>query len=311
MSTNRNLNRAKAAKNDEFYTMYEDVQAELSAYAHLFRGKSVMCPCDRFESAFTRYFLDNRHTLGLTRFTATYYAPNTTRGNLLTVSAGDHAPVIETLYGDGDFRSAHVSALMMEHDVVCTNPPFSLFREFVDWLIIHGKEFVIIGNINALTCKNVFGYIQAGRLWTGTRRPKKFVQPDGSLSPNMAGLACWFTNMPVPKLLEPIELWRKYTPEMYPRYDNYNAINVSRLRDIPVDYPGVMGVPITYLTAHCPAQFEIIGVDESSGKGLSRGLWRKTSGVAQPMVKGNRLYSRVFIRHLNPEPAQTQNYNAL
>jgi len=302
MSTNSNLRRAKAAKNDEFYTLYEDVAKELSEYAPLFRGKSVMCPCDRFESAFTRYFLDNRHALGLTRFTATYYAPNTTRGNLLTAAAGDPSTHIETLYGDGDFRSAHVSALMMEHDIVCTNPPFSLFREFVDWLIIHGKEFAIVGSINALTYKNVFGYFQAGRLWTGKHLPKKFIQPDGST--RQLGNICWFTNLPVPKLLEPIELWRKYTPEMYPRYDNYAAINVNRVRDIPVDYPGVMGVPLTYLMVHCPAQFEIIGVDETTGKGLSGGLLHETATEVMPLVNGQRLYTRVFIRHLNPEPAQ-------
>ena len=302
MASNSNLHRARTAKNDEFYTLYEDVSAELSAYAHLFQGKSVLCNCDRPESAFTRYFLDNLNTLGLTRFTATHYAPNTTRGNLLTVSAGDPAPHTETLYGDGDFRSAHVSLLMMEHDIVCSNPPFSLFREYIDQLMVHGKEFAIVGNKNALGYKNVFGYIQANRLWTGNHLPKKFIQPDGSTK--QLGNICWFTNMPVPRLLEPIELWRKYTPEMYPRYDNYDAINVNRLCDIPVDYPGVMGVPLTYLDRHCPAQFEIVGICENVGKGFSGGLWRKTSGVAEPMVKGNRLYSRVFIRHLNPEPPQ-------
>ena len=309
MSTNSNLHQARTAKNDEFYTLYEDVSAELSAYAHLFRGKSVLCNCDRPESAFTRYFLDNLHTLGLTRLTATHYAPDTTRGNLLTVSAGDPAPHTETLYGDGDFRSAHVSLLMMEHDIICSNPPFSLFREYIDRLIVHGKEFVAIGNINALTYKNVFSYIQAGRLWTGNRHPKKFLQPDGSI--RQLGNICWFTNLPVHRLKEPIKLRCKYTPEMYPRYDNYDAINVNRVRDIPVEYPGVMGVPITYLTVHCPAQFEIVGACENVGKGFSGRLWSKASGVSEPLVNGHKLYDRVFIRHLSPEPAQPQNYNAL
>jgi hypothetical protein len=309
-ANNSNLHQARTAKNDEFYTDIYDVQAELAGYRHLFKGKSVLCNCnDGPGGAFYRYAAAYFTEWKAARVVTTTFVPggHGVKYELTGDANGDgyvdNLDYSETpLEGNGDFRSPECVALLKQADIVIGNPPFSLFREYIDQLMEHGKELVIIGNINALTYKNVFGYIQANRLWTGNHHPKKFLQPDGSIK--QLGNICWFTNMPVPKLLEPIELWRKYTPEMYPRYDNYDAINVNRVWDIPVDYPGVMGVPKTYLTVHCPAQFEIVGVDESAGKGGSCGLWDEASGVAQPLVNGQRRFSRVFIRHLNPEPVQ-------
>jgi hypothetical protein len=310
MANNSNLHQARRAKNDEFYTDIYDVQAELAGYRHLFQGKSVLCNCnDGPGGAFYRYAAAYFTEWKAAKVTTTTFVPggHGVKYELTGDTNGDGYVdnldyVATPLEGDGDFRSPECVELLKQADIVIGNPPFSLFREYVDQLMEHGKEFVIVGSINALTYKNVFGYIQAGRLWTGNRHPKKFLQPDGGIK--QMGNICWFTNMPVPKLLEPIELWRKYTPEMYPRYDNYDAINVNRVWDIPVDYPGVMGVPLTYLTVHCPAQFEVVGVCENVGKGFSGGLLHETATEVMPVVNGVRSYIRVFIRHLNPEPAQ-------
>lgn len=310
---NSNLHRARKAKNDEFYTDIYDVQAELAGYRHLFQGKSVLCNCnDGPGGAFYRYAAAYFTEWKAARVVTTTFAPGGNgvkyelTGDTNNDGYVDNLDYVATpLEGDGDFRSPECVELLKQADIVVSNPPFSLLREYIDQLMEHGKEFVIVGNKNALAYKNVFGYIQAGRLWTGRTFLKEFRRSDGSMTTNMAGLACWFTNMPVPKLLEPIELWRKYTPEMYPRYDNYDAINVNRVWDIPVDYPGVMGVPKTYLTVHCPAQFEIVGVCENVGKGFSEGLLHETATEVMPVVNGRRLYDRVFIRHLNPEPVQT------
>lgn len=327
---NSNLHQARAAKNDEFYTDIYDVQAELAGYRHLFQGKSVLCNCnDGPGGAFYRYAAAYFTEWKAAKVTATTFAPggHGVKYELTGDANGDgyvdNLDYSETpLEGDGDFRSPECVALLKQADIVIGNPPFSLFREYIDQLMEHGKEFVIVGNINALTYKNVFGYIQAGRLWTGKHANKslEFRVPasypltgsstrrddNGNGFIKVPGI-CWFTNMPVPKLLEPIELWRKYTPEMYPRYDNYDAINVNRVWDIPVDYPGVMGVPITYLTVHCPAQFEIVG-SRRWFYNPELCVWKDENGVGTTRNKivlgGKELYDRVFIRHLNPEPAQ-------
>ena len=214
---------------------------------------------------------------------------------------------LSLLEGNGDFRSAECIELLKQADVVVTNPPFSLFREYVAQLMEYEKAFIIIGNQNAITYKEIFPLFQNNRLWLGygfNGNVAFFNSPYDDYavsSQHKEGLirvsgVMWFTNIDVDKRHEDIILYRTYTPNDYPHYDNYDAIEVSKTADIPCDYFGVMGVPITFMDKYNPDQFEIIGCTESEGKGFSNGLWNSKSGVAQPLVNGKRLYKRIFIR---------------
>jgi len=208
--------------------------------------------------------------------------------------------VLTKLRGNGDFRSAECVEMLKEADVVVTNPPFSLFREYVAQLIEYGKKFLIIGNMNAITYKEIFPLIKDNRIWLGYENgakeylasenyaeeyPNKVYMRDGHYYAKM-GNTGWFTNIVHKKRHETLDLYKTYTPEEYPRYDNYDAINVDKTADIPMDYPGVMGVPITFMDKYNPEQFEIIGATESEGKGFSNGLWKKESSVSQPLIGG-------------------------
>ena len=221
------------------------------------------------------------------------------------------------LEGNGDFRSPECLALLDEADIVVTNPPFSLFRDYVAVLMEHQKKFIIIGNSNAITYKEVFPLIVQDKLWLGvTRRgtgsmwfrvmedfPEKTGQKiENGIRYQTIGNSAWFTNLDVKKRHEELILVKRYSPEEYPSYDNYDAIEVSKIVDIPYDYSGIMGVPITFLGKYNPDQFEIIGATESEGKGFSNGLWDEKSGIAQPLVQGTRKYKRIFIRNKHPEP---------
>ncbi|MBR1621791.1 MAG: adenine-specific methyltransferase EcoRI family protein [Prevotella sp.] len=342
---NSNLNQAKEAKKDEFYTQLSDIENELRHYRSHFQGKTVLCNCDDpYESNFFKYFALNFNALGLKKLIATCYNGSPVQGNELMIDFGNFSyepkkiaykveisevndsngdgvinltdvqyliknknNVLSLLKENGDFRSNECIELLKQSDIVVTNPPFSLFREYVAQLIDYGKKFLIIGHQNAITYKEIFPLIMNNKLWLGygfKGGAAHFVSPyDDVESANdhkkgmirVSGVH-WFTNLEIKKRHEELILYSKYNDSEYPRYDNYDAINVNKTNEIPMDYDGVMGVPITFLDKYNPEQFEIIGATESEGKGFSNGIWNKNSKVAQPLVNGERKYKRVFIR---------------
>lgn len=342
---NSNLNQAKEAKKDEFYTQLSDIENELRHYRSHFQGKTVLCNCDDpYESNFFKYFALNFNALGLKKLIATCYNGSPVQGNELMIDFGNFSyepkkiaykveisevndsngdgvinltdvqyliknknNVLSLLKENGDFRSNECIELLKQSDIVVTNPPFSLFREYVAQLIEYGKKFLIIGHQNAITYKEIFPLIMNNKLWLGygfKGGAAHFVSPyDDVASANdhkkgmirVSGVH-WFTNLEIKKRHEELVLYSKYNDSEYPRYDNYDAINVNKTNEIPMDYDGVMGVPITFLDKYNPEQFEIIGATESEGKGFSNGIWNKNSKVAQPLVNGERKYKRVFIR---------------
>ena len=259
-SANANLHKAKGAKNDEFYTQLTDVAKELMHYKHHFKDKIVFCNCDDPTwSAFWKYFHLNFAELGLKKLISTHYdreeatyKTEYTGGDDNDVEVGVKTP----LEGNGDFRNQECLDLLDESDIVVTNPPFSLFREYVAVLMEHKKNFLIIGNKNAITYKEFFSLLKDDEVWIGCNNVHEFEQPDGSIK--KFGNIGWFTNLDIQKRHEKLILWKQYTPEEYPKYDNYDAINVNKVSEIPVDYDGVMGVPITFLDKHNPGQFEIV-----------------------------------------------------
>lgn len=278
MAANANLHKAKNEKNDEFYTQLTDVSEELKHYKQHFKNKVVFCNCDDPSwSAFWKYFHLNFARLGLCKLISTHYDKNKPTYKMEYEGGDDdniNAGTVTPLEGNGDFRSKECLDLLDECDIVVTNPPFSLFREYVKTLMEHGKKFLIIGNINAITYKEFFPMIKNNEIWMGssiTSGDRKFNVPDDY---PLAAAGCgidddgrkfirvkgvrWFTNLDHAKRHEKLLLWKHYTPEEYPKYDNYDAININKVRDIPVDYDGVMGVPITFLDKYNPDQFEIV-----------------------------------------------------
>lgn len=262
MAANKNLHKAKTAKNDEFYTQLTDVSKELMHYKQHFKDKIVLCNCDDPTwSAFWKYFHLNFEVLGLKKLISTHY-DKTQPTYKMEYTGGDDNDVevgVKTpLEGNGDFRNQECLDLLDKADIIVTNPPFSLFREYVDVLMEHEKQFLIIGNKNAITYKEFFPLLRRNKVWLGCTNVKEFLQPDGSIK--KFGNIGWFTNLDVAKRHEKLILWKYYTPEEYPKYDNYDAINVNKVSDIPVDYDNVMGVPITFLDKYNPEQFEILGI---------------------------------------------------
>lgn len=259
--TKANLQRAKNVKNDEFYTKLTDVSKELMHYTERFKDKIVYCNCDDPTwSAFWKYFHLNFSALGLKKLISTHYDKNEptyrmeyTGGDDNNIDAGVKTP----LEGNGDFRNKECLDILDEADIVVTNPPFSLFREYIAVLMEHEKKFLVIGSKNAITYKEFFPLLKNDYVRIGYNNPSEFLQPDGSTK--KFGNIGWFTNMDVTKHNEKLVLRKKYTPEEYPRYENYDAINVNKLSDIPVDYDGVMGVPISIMDKYNPDQFEIVG----------------------------------------------------
>ncbi len=364
---NENLGAAKKAKNDEFYTQYADIEKEMNAYLEydpdVFRDSTILLPCDDPEwSNFTKYFSQNFEKLGLKKLISTSYAPNSkpkeipyqptlfelesenfdeekteSNGKIFTLTRDKTANGVinfedlewEYLAGDGDFRSPEVTRLRDEADFIITNPPFSLFREFLVWIVTGRKKFSIIGNSNAITYKEVFPLIKENKLWLGSTANNSdlvFEVPEGyeikaayrEKAARMGyvgnftrlGNACWFTNIEHGKRHQPLPLMtmadnikfsrhKEVKRSGYQKYENYDALEVPFTDAIPEDYDGVMGVPISFLDKYSPEQFEIVGATESEGKGFSCGLWRADSSVAQPLVNGNRLYKRIFIRKVS------------
>lgn len=331
---NTTLSQAKKSKNDEFYTRLTDIEKELVHYRHHFKDKVVLCNCDDpFESNFFKYFVLNFNVLGLKKLITTCYGTSPIANEQISLFeiSGDERQkgrpykaivnkVCDTtgdggidmqdvinlfkmrenelieLKGNGDFRSDECIEMLKEADIVVTNPPFSLFRDYVAQLFEYNKQFVIIGNKNAITYKEIFPLFQSNSLWLGKMVPSDFIVPGGELSGKLGGLTRWFTNLDIKKRHEDIILVKKYNEEDYPKYDNYDAIEVNRVANIPVDYiqekqvsqeeyeklvaegfyvevleiseggvltiiikNPVMGVPITFLDNYNPHQFEIIG----------------------------------------------------
>lgn len=262
MAKNGNLHAAKAAKNDEFYTLLTDVERELAHYAAHFRGRTVLCDCnDAPGSSFWTYFHLNFAYLGLKRLIATHYEPDGRSYKLVYNGGFDghvDAAVRSDLDCDGDFRSPECVGLLLQSDIVVTNVPFSLFREYVSRLMRYDAKFLIIGSMNAVTYKDFFPLLMSDRVWLGRTGPKSFAMPNGGLK--KFGNILWYTNLDHAGRHEPLTLFREYNPDDYSKYDNYDAIEVSRAADIPCDYDGVMGVPISFLNHYCPEQFEIVGI---------------------------------------------------
>jgi hypothetical protein len=385
---NANLGAARLAKNDEFYTRFADIEKEMNAYLefdeNVFRNKTVLLPCDDPEwSNFTKYFAQNFKKLGLKKLISTSYARNrkpenvdpqlslfeqespqfdkdksVQNGRIFILDRdtnGDGTTDVEDLTwdyleGDGDFRSDELSALRDQADFVITNPPFSLFRKFLAWVVEANKRFVLIGNMNAITYKEAFELIRSDRLWLGAtnfntgmyfRVPPGFVYaPTYKFEQEMDGVqvnrvpgVCWFTSVDHGRRHQPLSLMtqadnKKFSKHKeikdvgYQKYDNYDAIEVSFTDAIPSDYPGVMGVPITFLDKYNPDQFEILG---TSDNGLIDDAYKSTPGLTKKFVDdyyeaggkgayqaGNptagiydngiarMVYKRIFIKHRGP-----------
>jgi hypothetical protein len=332
---NKNLNKAKEAKKDEFYTQLEDINYELQHYQDHFRGKTVLCNCDdpRVSNFFT-YFAYNFEYLGLKRLITVCYknqnmdlfSQNASEQAVYLIYDGDkngnNIPDAEEigvlpLKGDGDFRSQECIELLKQADIVVTNPPFSLFREYVAQLIEYDKKFLIIGNVNAITYKEIFPLIKQNKMWFGASihsGDRKFWVPD-DYELNAAGCGVdetgrkfirvkgvrWFTNLDYKERHEDLILYKNYTPEEYPTYANYDAIEVNKTSDIPCDYEGKMGVPITFLDKYNPDQFEIIGFSLTlADMKIVRNILGKLNGGPRFYVmkdgKLNRLYDRIVIQ---------------
>lgn len=318
MAKNSNLHIAKATKNDEFYTQLEDIENELKYYKEHFRGKVVYCNCDGFlnekKSNFFVYFSLNYEFLGLKGLICTRYNPNGKGkkyeyyGDLNGNNYPDEEEIFTSdLEGDGDFRSEECIELLKKCDIVCTNPPFSLFRQYVAQLFEYKKDFLIIGNVNAISYKEVFPLIKVNKMWLGvsiTSGDRKFVVPD-NYPLNAAGCGIdengkryirvkgvrWFTNLDHKKRHEELLLYKKYNAEEYPKYDNYNAIEVGKTKDIPMDYEGVMGVPITFLDKYCPTQFEIVG------QMMTTKVTEFNFGY--PYIDGKKKFARLLIKRIS------------
>jgi len=286
-SHNKNLHSAKAGKNDEFYTQLDDIEKELKHYKDHFRGKVVLCNCDdpRMSNFFT-YFSLNFEFLGLKKLIVTCFKSQ----DRDLFSKFDSEKAIYQIYdgardgerlpnhddigvfefeGDGDFRSPECIELLKQADIVVTNPPFSLFREYVSQLAEYNKQFLIIGNINAISYKECFQLIKENKMWIGYGCTRHFNKPDGSLYE--AARTFWYTNLDIKKRHDELVLYKVYVPKEFPTYENYNAINVDKAIDIPKDYEGDIGVPVTFLDKYNPDQFEIIGLGISNS-GLEFGV---------------------------------------
>lgn len=324
MADNKKLNKAKAAKNDEFYTMYSDIEAEMNAYIthnpKVFRGKTILCPCDDpEESMFARYFVDNFNALGLKKLICTCISQEARKrtatngegkGKMLCITKQESKSCWTYLEGAGDFRSPEVTALRDEADIIITNPPFSLFREFLKWVIEGKKLFAVIGTMNIVTYKEIFPLIKEDKMWLGAtihsgdvkfKIPSHYpimaarneVDTAGNKFVRVTNIR-WFTNIKHGQQQEELPLRtmeenmrsnkRIRGKECYTPYDNYNAVEIPSTSAIPSDYKGRMGVPITFLDKYNPHQFEIL---TCAGQ----------TGVEKLTIKGREVYKRIIIQH--------------
>jgi hypothetical protein len=341
MSDNVNLSLARKSKQDEFYTQLSDIENEMFHYKDQFRDKVVYCNCDDpYESNFFKYFAINFNFLKLKKLIATSYVNSVIKSNMFDMEAlqtNKHPYKIEitevtdenkdgavdlldvelliknkkniltVLQGDGDFRSAECIEILKESDIIVTNPPFSLFREYVIQLMEYNKNFLIIGNLNAITYKEIFKLIKNNKLWLGYNNGvKTYLVPDNYDQANTfteengrkyatMGNTGWYTNLDVVKHHENIDLYKKYLPDEYPKYDNYDAIEVSKVSEIPMDYKGVMGVLITFLDKYNPEQFKIIDINHHFFTMIEQGLPKPS----QLRISGrNDPYARIIIQRI-------------
>ena len=326
MGRTADLTLARKRKKDEFYTQLVDIENELRHYKAHFKGKVVLCNCDDpRRSNFFKYFADNFEKLQLKRLIATCYKSQDVdlfsqgdceraicqiyegdrNGNLVV---DDDEVCVRELKGDGDFRSAECIELLKEADIVVTNPPFSLFREYVAQLVKYEKKFLIIGNVNALKYKEMFPLIMADKVWLGASihsGDREFGVPSdypleaascridsmGQKYIRVKGVR-WYTNLEYSSRHEKLPLYKAYSSAEFPKYESYDAIEVSKTSDIPMDYDGVMGVPITFMDKYCPEQFEIVGVFNHGSD--------SEFDLAKPILNGKELYTRIAIRHRSP-----------
>ncbi len=365
-SRNNDLNKAQYAKKDEFYTQLTDIEKEMRYYRKHFRGKTVFCNCDDpFESNFFKYFVLNFNRLKLKKLICTCYSGSSIAGKQLSIfdiidgdpEENENKPykaVVNTVYditgdgsvdmfdvaelfksgeneltelkGDGDFRSPECLELLDEADIVVTNPPFSLFREYMAVLVSHKKDFIIIGNVNAVKYKEIFPLFMNNQLWLGASihsGDRAFFVPDNyPLDASSCGIdkatgrkyirvkgVRWFTNLDIKQRHEELILVKRYSPEQYPKYVNYDAIEVSKTSDIPCDYSGEMGVPITFMDKYCPNQFDIVGYSLNMAHPISECVPDGKSYVkggncfyldeGTPQLR--RMYDRLVIRNKHPE----------
>lgn len=311
MAGNSNLHTSRAGKTDEFYTTISLIENELRHYKNFFKDKTVFCNCDDpKESNFWKYFELNFEQLGLKKLISTHYETDKPSYKLeLTMNSHSDAPanklnIIQTpLRQNGDFRSPECIKIMQNSDVIVTNPPFSLFREYVSQLVEYKKDFLIIGNQNAVTYREIFPLIKNDKIWMGYnsghfwfRVPDDYEEKktDFKIDENgkkwrRMGNICWFTNIDIEKRHEDMTLFRNYSADKYPKYDNYEAIEVSKTADIPCDYFGIMGVPITFMDKYNPAQFEFLGIDKEFT--TDKGRFKLTENGIQ-----RTLYARIVIR---------------
>lgn len=376
MAGNKSLGVARVAKEDEFYTQLTDVEKEMRHYRKHFKNKTVFCNCDDpFESNFFKYFVLNFNRLGLRKLIATCYVSSpiaNTQLSLFDVIGTEenkqnkpYKAIVTKVYdktgdggidmfdvaelfksgenqlceldGDGDFRSSECLALLDESDIVVTNPPFSLFREYIAILQEHRKSFIVIGNQNAITYKEIFPLLRDNEIWLGDKsgdmafmvpeyyeaRETRYWEDENGQKWRSLGNICWFTNLDIKKRHEELILVKRYDPDVYLHYVNYDAINVDKVADIPCDYAGVMGVPITFMEKYNPDQFEILG---TSDNGIVPDEYKTTPGLSKEFVddyykaggkgsykEGNptagvykngiasMVYKRIFIRNKHPE----------
>ena len=355
---NKNLNAAKTAKKDEFYTQMTDIERELQHYWKHFRDKVVLCNCDDpYESNFFKYFALRFNQLGLKKLICTCYNGSPVQGNELMIDFGDFTDEpkkiaykveikeVKDLNGDGavdlsdvqyllkndknvintlktgDFRDPECIELLKQADIVVTNPPFSLFREYIGQLMEYEKKFLIIGNQNNITYKEVFPLLMNNQVWLGFKsgdmafrvpedyeaRETRYWQDETDQKWRSLGNICWFTNLDHIKRLEELDLVCHYSSEEYPHYDNYNAIEVSHVQDIPSDFSGVMGVPVTFLDKYNPEQFEIVGLTERNddynlnAEDINKLRIPGFAKYDRPYIKGVRKYARILIRNKHPQ----------
>ena len=324
---NKSLRKAKNTKEDEFYTQLSDIERELKYYKHHFKDKVVYCNCDDPRvSNFFHYFSYNFEKLGLKKLIATCYksqeADLFSQNNneqaicleYLGDKNGDRVPNPEEigiyeLQDDGDFRSKESISLLTQADIVVTNPPFSLFREYVSQLIEYDKKFLIIGGQNALTYKEIFTLMKDNKMWLGYNfgnmefkvpdyyEPKetRFWIDENNQKWRSLGNICWFTNLDHSKRHEDIILYKNFIEEDYPKYDFYDAVNVNKVAEIPFDYKGIMGVPITFMDKYNPDQFEILGFMNTGEE--NEGIRYKGTPHGRPTINGKEIYFRILIRN--------------
>lgn len=327
---NTQFHSAKKDKRNEFYTQLSDIEKELHHYKDHFRNKVIYCNCDDPKgSNFVNYFELNFEYFGLKKLIATHYeeAPLIFCTNddessykkaykLEYTGSNDNMPddknrKITKLKEDGDFRSEESIELLKQADIVVTNPPFSLWRKYLKQLFDYDKKFIILGTIGAIAYKEIFPLIKKNELWLGfTTGSRDFYVPNTEKYSNAKennegnkylslGNTSWFTNLSHNKRNRKMDFYRKYTPELYSEYDNYHAIEVSKVIDIPEDYEGVMGVPITFLDKYNPDQFEIVGINRDVPRGMLPELKKENwnGRFMDPIVNGKDLYARIFIKH--------------